>query len=145
MRTSRSPSNERMFNSSEWLTKSQIKGFFSRLAASRRKERGLVGLSLEQEEDVECLVEDSERQELIEQITAEIGLKHPITFDTYDLCELYHKKKLSDFNVQMLKNILFHLEVQFKSKDKKQVLVDKLSNVISECECVASLYQLSHA
>ena len=58
MRTSRSPSNERMFNSSEWLTKSQIKGFFSRLAASRRKDQGLVGLLLEQE-DVECLVKES--------------------------------------------------------------------------------------
>ena len=74
MRTSRSPSNERILNSSEWLNKSQIKGFFSRLAATRRKEQGLVGLSLEQEEDVECLVQDFERQELIEQITAEIGL-----------------------------------------------------------------------
>jgi Arf-GAP/Rho-GAP domain/ANK repeat/PH domain-containing protein 3 len=93
MRTSRNPSNERMFNCTEWRTKSQIKGFFSRLAVSCRKEQGLVGLSLEQEEDVECLVKDSERQELIEKITDEIGLKHPITFDTYDICEYYHKKK----------------------------------------------------
>ncbi len=145
MRTSRNPSNERMFNCTEWLTKSQIKVFFSRLAASRHKEQGFVGLSLEQEEDVECLVKDSERQELIDKKNDEIGLKHPITFDTYDLCEYYHKKKVSDFNVQMLKNILCHLEVQFKSKDKKQILVDKLNNVISECECDATLYKLSHA
>ncbi len=80
----------------------KVKGFFSRLAASRRKEQGFVGLSLEQEGDVECLVKDSERQELIEKITDEIGLKHPITFDTYDLCE-YYQEKVSDFNVQMLK------------------------------------------
>jgi hypothetical protein len=32
MRTSRNPSNERKFNCKEWLTKTQIKGFFSRLA-----------------------------------------------------------------------------------------------------------------
>ena len=30
----------------------------------------------------------------------------------------------------MLKNILCHFEVNFKSKDKKQILVDKLKNVI---------------
>jgi Arf-GAP/Rho-GAP domain/ANK repeat/PH domain-containing protein 3 len=141
MRTSRNPSNERKFNCKEWLTKTQIKGFFSRLAASRRKENGLVGMSLECEEDVECLVRDSERQELIESITHELGLKHPITFDTYDLCEYYHSKKLSNFNVPMLKNILCHLEVNFKSKDKKQILVDKLKNVISQCECDVMHYE----
>jgi Arf-GAP/Rho-GAP domain/ANK repeat/PH domain-containing protein 3 len=136
MRTSRNPSNERKFNCKEWLTKTQIKGFFSRLAASRHKENGLVGMSLEREEDIECLVKDSERQELIESITHELGLKHPITFDTYDLCEYYHRKKLSDFNVPMLKDILCHLEINFKSKDKKQILVDKLKNVIGECDAM---------
>jgi len=79
MRNARNPSNERLFNSKEWLTKSQIQSFFSRLAASRRKERGIVGLSVEQEEDVECLVEDAERQGLMAKITDEVGLKHPIT------------------------------------------------------------------
>jgi hypothetical protein len=91
MRTSRNQSNERMFNCTEWRTKSQIKGFFSRLTASCRKEQGF---------------------------------------------------RLQCSNA---KNILCHLEVQFKSKDKKQILVDKLNNVISECECDATLYKLSHA
>ena len=79
----------------EWLTKTQIKSF-SRLAASRRKENGLVGMSLERE-DVECLVKDSERQGLIESTTHELGLKHPITYDTYDLCEYHHRKKAFRF------------------------------------------------
>ena len=63
MRTSRNPSNECKFICIEWLKKTQIKEFISRLAASRCKENGLVGMSLEHE-DVECLVKDSERQEL---------------------------------------------------------------------------------
>ena len=138
MRTSRNPSNERKFNRKEWLTKTQIKSFLSRLAASRCKENGLVGMSLEREEDVECRVKDSERQELIESITHELGLKH---YDTYDLCEYHHRKKLSEFNVPMLKNILYHFEVNFKSKDKKQILVDKLKNVINECECDVTHYE----
>ena len=71
------------------ITKTQIKSF-SRLTASRRKENGLVGMSLKREEDVECLVKDSEQQGLIESITHELGLKHPITYDTYDLCEYHH-------------------------------------------------------
>ena len=53
-------------------------------------------------EDLECLVNDTEIQELLDEIADEVGLKHPITFDDYDLCEYYHQKKLSAFNVQML-------------------------------------------
>jgi len=130
-------SNDRQFNCKEWLTTTQIKSFFSRLAASRRK--NIVGLSLElEEEEVACLVEDSERQEMIETINDEIGLKHPITYDIYDLCDYCRQDKLAAFNVAMLKSICSHLEVPFKSKDKKSDLVAKLTDVISECECTSS-------
>ena len=98
MRAVRNPSNEYQFSCTEWLTTSQIQNFFSRLAASRTK--GLVGISVEQQEDVECLVEDSERQELMQKVTDEVGLKHPITYDSYE-------NKLSSFNVPMLKKNSF--------------------------------------
>ena len=141
MRTARNPLNERQFSCTEWLTKTQIQSFFSRLAASRRKEQGSLGMSFEKAEDVECLVEDTERQELLEEIADHVGLKHPVTFDVYDLCEYYHQGKLSAFNVQMLKNILSYLEVPFKSKDKKSILLSKLSVVIGACNCDATLYE----
>ena len=56
---------------------------------------------METEQDVECLVKDTERQELLDEIADEVGRKYPITFDVYDLCEYYHQDKLSAFNVQM--------------------------------------------
>ena len=43
MRTATTPFNERRFSRTEWLTKTQIQSFFSRLAASKRKESGTVG------------------------------------------------------------------------------------------------------
>lgn len=140
MRSARNPSNERQFSCTDWLTKPQIQGFFSRLAASRRKEQGLLGMSVERE-DVECLVKDTERQKLLEKIADGVGLKHPITFDVYELCEYHHQNKLSAFNVQMLKNTLSHLEVPFKSKDKKSILISKLREVIGACKCDATLYE----
>ena len=91
-------------------------------------------------EDVECLVKDTERRELLDEITDEVGLERPITFDVYDLGEYYHQNKLSAFNVQMLKNILSHLEVPFKSKDKKITLISKLRDVIGASKCEATLY-----
>ena len=50
-----------------------------------RDEQGFLGMSVETEEDVECLVKDTERQELHDETEDEVGLKHPITFDVYDL------------------------------------------------------------
>ena len=78
MRTATTPSNERRFSRTEWLTKTQIQSFFSCLAASKRKESGTVGFSMEQEEDIECLVESAEHQNLMANIVEAIGLKHPI-------------------------------------------------------------------
>ena len=38
MRTSRKPDGSQMFESKDWLTKSQVQGFFSRLMATHRIE-----------------------------------------------------------------------------------------------------------
>ena len=66
-------------------------------------------------------------------ITDEVGLRHPITYDIYDLCELHLDNKLSTLNISKLKNILSHLDISFKSKEKKVSLVEILREVISEC------------
>ena len=133
MRNARGLNNERRFSREEWLTKSQIKGFFSRFAASRRK--NIVGFSVERQDDIECVVEDLERQELLETINDKIGLKHPITYDDYDLCQYNKDGKLHKLNVAMLKGICTQLEVPLKSKDKKNSLLEKLKDIICQCEC----------
>ena len=81
---------------------------------------------MKQQEDVKCLVEDLERERLIEAITDEISLRRPMTYDVYDLCHYYHQNKLTTFNITMLKNLCSHLEVSFKSKDKKRILIEKI-------------------
>ena len=96
-------------------------------------------MSVETGEDVECLVKDTERQELHDETEDEVGLKHPLLLMCTIFCEYYHQNKLSAFNVQMLKNILSHLEVPFKSKEKKSILISKLREVIEACNCDATL------
>ncbi|CAH3131836.1 unnamed protein product, partial [Porites lobata] len=87
----------------EYLT--ALQSFFSRMAAARRKEQGVVGLSTEKEEDIQCLQEYSEREDLINTVNEEINVAHPICFDSYDLCERYHSNTLQEFNVAMLRSI----------------------------------------
>ena len=136
MRNTKNESNERVFTRAEWLTKTQVQSFFSRLAATCRKGQGVVGMSVDDEEDVECLKETADRQDLVDMVNSEINVSHPICYDTYDLCECYHSNTLQEFNVAMLKTICIHFEIHVKSRDKKKVLIDKLSDMIRECECV---------
>ncbi|KAL9969407.1 hypothetical protein ACROYT_G021624 [Oculina patagonica] len=133
MRNAKNEDNERMFTRTEWLTKNQIQRFFSRLTAKRRKDQGVVGMSPDDEEDVQCLQENSDRQVLVDEVNREINVSHPICYDTYDLCERYHSNTLQKFNVVMLKAICSHFEIHVKSKEKKQLLIDKGTDMIREC------------
>lgn len=77
----------------EWLTKTQIKGFFSRLTAKeRRKQCSGKEVDFEYKELVQ---EDEEyqRQQLIAEIVEEIKPQHPISYDAFNLCEYAQQKK----------------------------------------------------
>ena len=86
MRVARNSEGQRKFQRSEWLSKAQIQGFFSRLAASKRRKSsqecgdddhdGLV------EEEMAYLTE-KDRQMAVDEVFTEIGLIHPITYDGY--------------------------------------------------------------
>ena len=60
--------------SANLVVHTRVQGFFSRLATSRRKAQGLLGMAVEIE-DIDCLVNDAdlERQELLDEIADEVG------------------------------------------------------------------------
>ena len=58
-------------------------------------------------------------------------------FWPFDLCERYHCNTLQKFNVVLLRAICSHFEIPVKLRDKKQILIDKLLDVISDCQCVS--------
>ena len=118
MRNAKNESNARLFTREQWLTKSQVQSFFSRLAAMRRKDQGVIGISLDEEEDIQCVQENSERQDLVDKVNKEIKVSHPICYDTYDLCERYHSNTLQKFNVVLLRAICSHFEIPVKLRDK---------------------------
>ena len=76
-----------VFTREQWLTKSQVQRFLSWLAAMRRKDHGVIGISLDEEEDVQCVQENSERQDLVDKVNEDIKVSHPICYDTYHLYE----------------------------------------------------------
>ena len=72
MRTSRNPDGSRMFERKDWLTKSQVQGFVSRLAATRRRQ----GNQEKQVEDVYAEEEEQERDGVLENVSAQLSPKH---------------------------------------------------------------------
>lgn len=131
MRTARNPDGSRMFERKDWLTKTQVQGFFSRLAAARRRQ-GSREIELE---EVYAEEEEQERREMLENVAGQLGLKHPICYDSYCLCDLSRDKKLETFSVVMLKEMFKFFEIPYGSRDRKKDLVTKLSTFLEGCDC----------
>ena len=140
MRVARNTNGERKFQRSEWLSKSQIQGFFSRLAASKRRTNKQ---ELEDDDDHDdsldedevAYLAEKERHMEVEEVVSKIGLVHPITHDGYDICELAKLDALSNLTVPKLKAICVNLDLPFKAKDVKTTLINKLKEAVKECEC----------
>ena len=136
MRNARDEENNRRIPREEWLTKNQIKSYFSRLASAKRK--GQQTDDVDDGGELENILgeqEENSRQLLINNIIEKIGLRHPICYDVYDLCEYCKGSKRSKFNVVMLKAILRNFDISFKSKDRKKDLVEHLAAFVQKCPC----------
>jgi len=131
MRTARKPDGLRIFDRKDWLRKNQVQGFFSRLAATRRKQ----GNQEIQMEDVYAEEEEQGRREVLESVAAELSPRHPICYDSYCLCDLARDESLDSFSVVMLKEILTYFEIPFGFRDRKKNLVANLSSFLEECDC----------
>ena len=51
-------------------------------SSNAAKIQGVIGISLDEEEDVQCVQENSERQDLVDKVNKEIKVSHPICYDT---------------------------------------------------------------
>ena len=112
--------------------KSQVQGFFFRLAFARWKQNNQE-LDLEYLKEANAETEEENRARLLD--AAELGPKHPIWFDTYCLCDCLRDGELQKFSVAMLKEILRYFDVYFASRDRKKDLLAKLSTFLASCEC----------
>jgi hypothetical protein len=136
MRHAKLQNGDRRFSREDWLNKSQISSFFSRITAARRKQSQLgTQISIDPDDDdldewldeVEVVEGVNERNAIMNDVLSEIALQHPIIYDTYNLCELRQRNELKKINVKMLKEICSELKVQYKSRDTKMIILDKLA------------------
>ena len=135
LRNVRTEENKLLFSREEWLTRNQVQSYFSRLSALKRKQ--ISGPSCNQPGlvDIDDLIQEDGCFQQVGEVYENLSVQHPIYYDAYNLCDLHKRKMISSFNVEMLKPLCKHVGITFKAKDRKQVLVDKLTLMLEECSC----------
>jgi hypothetical protein len=139
IRTTTDNGGNRYFTREEWLTPTQIKGFFSRQAKLQRTGGGRAPQNApdvdEFSDDYEVEIQ-KENSEFVDQILSTIGTTHPILYNKFDLCEFFHHNKLHIFKVPELKEICSYFELGTKSRDRKTDLTERIISMINQCTCV---------
>ena len=126
-------SGNRLFTSDDFLSASQIAGFFSRLSAKKTLRDEVE----EFEDDFQSAANEARIEELTNVAVHELPLGHPITYDVYNLCDMVARSKLKNFSVSFLKDIclFFNIDVTDISVHRKQPYMKKIQSLCLGCIC----------
>ena len=135
MRKARNLDGSRMFKKDEFLSSQQISNFFSRLAKAKNLD------TIEEEESTEAsdLSVENNISELSAEVMEVVGLKHPIMYDTYNICIMASENKLKKFSVGMLTDICNSLELDTSQIKKrlKDPYIKLIQEVVRDCSCTS--------
>ena len=132
MMRAKDANGNKLFSSADFLTATQIASFFSRLASKKTLDEDDSDM-----ENIEAVEHEAGVQELLRDVINEIAPKHPIVYDTYNLCELSSKGRLGGFAVSILRDMCLHLQINvddIKIK-RRQPYVDRLQTLCGSCTC----------
>jgi hypothetical protein len=130
-------SGEPMFTATEYLTAQQIASFYSRETAKRRK--AAAGVSTTSQKDEQEVSTEKLIQDLHFKVLNAVSSRHPIMYDTYNLCDYASRNKLDRFSMLVLQDICSFFELDtsgIKGKRKiKKPYVDLVLNFVKKCTC----------
>ncbi|CAB4000825.1 RNA-directed DNA polymerase from transposon X-element, partial [Paramuricea clavata] len=137
MKRARLSSGEPMFTATEYLTAQQIASFYSRETAKRRK--AAAGFSTTSQKDKQEVSTEELIQDLHFKVLNAVSSRHPIMYDTYNLCDYASRNKLDRFSILVLQDICSFFELDtsgIKGKRKiKKPYVDLVLNFVEKCTC----------
>ena len=137
MKRARLSSGEPMFTATEYLTAQQIASFYSRETAKRRK--AAAGVSTTSQKDEQEVSTEKLIQDLHFKVLNAVSSRHPIMYDTYNLCDYASRNKLDRFSILVLQDICSFFELDtsgIKGKRKiKKPYVDLVLNFVKKCTC----------
>ena len=139
MRKARNEDGSLLFLSEEYLTSQQITGFFSRTAA-KKSIQVPSATNLNDEDDDDDLLSamaEKELEQMRRNILDEISIQHPITYESYNICEMAAASKLSKLSIAMLQDICKYYELDYSGikQKRKKPNIDLLNELVGSCTC----------
>ena len=140
MRYAKNADGNRLFTRSEFLTTQQVQSYFSRQAGKLRHQH-----AEDDSGDHEAAVEQQQYWETRTEILREVQLQHPVTYDNFDLCTMYHANKLNQLSVSMLKWICEYFDVNNEQLTvrRKAPYIAIIGKLIQSCICHDQQSQVS--
>jgi hypothetical protein len=121
----------RMFEAQEFLTETQIRGYFSRRAAK-------LWHGYEPDSDDEAEVEEQTNYAMTRNLLVQdLSIQHPVTYRQYNLCEMSCNNKLSKLNIKLFQDICASMDIDSDSitTRRKAPYIALLSQAIQQCSC----------
>ena len=130
MMCAKDATGDRLFSSDEFLTATQIAGFFSCLASKKT-------LKNDDQEGVEVAAHEACLESTVKEAASEIAPEHPIVYDAYNLCKMVPQKKLNEFSITVSKDICtsFGIDTAGIAVRHKKPYIDKIQLLCQECAC----------
>ena len=130
MRRARGADCLRLFQSSEFLTASQIASYFSRLNAAARQQDM-------DESDVQASQEETNFTSARDVVATASQIQHPITYDQFDLCMMAKDDTLKMLKLPMLQRVCegLGLDVPQPPVRKRAPYMDLLTDITQKCSC----------
>ena len=140
MRYARNQEGEKLFTVSEFLTARQIQSYFSRKASKLRNAHSDDEQSDQEEdviEDVMAAEDEAAHENVRTAVLQEVALRHPIVFDTFNLCDINGSGKLRKLRVSMPRSICeyFDIEVRNIKQTRKVPYLSFLGELLERCDC----------
>lgn len=139
MRKARNKDGSLLFHSEEYLTSQQISGFFSRTAAKKSIQVPSATNHDDEDYDDDLLsaMAEKELEQMRRNILNEISIQHPITYESYNICEMAAASKLSKLSIAMLQDICKYYELDLSNikQKRKRPYIDLLNELVSSCTC----------
>ena len=87
-----------------------------------RHRKKLGKYRLQEAEEYASLTDEQMLEKASVAVQSEIGVKHPVMYNVYNLCEMAFENRLSFFKVKMLREMCKHFEIP--------------SNLVEDCSCM---------
>ena len=114
MITAKDAHSSRLFTSGDFLTANQVAGFFSCLTSKKALAEdpdATESATEEAEEDIGAATVEADLQEMTNAVVDDLLPKHPLIYDSHNLCELASKGKFTTFAVSVLREMCCSLGI----------------------------------